>query len=74
VGVLQTIAQSPCGLAELCERTELPRATAYRLAAALEVHRLLARDDMILFLSQRKEPPLPLIRHAGSVSFSYDIL
>jgi DNA-binding IclR family transcriptional regulator len=45
VGVLHTIAQSPCGLAELCERTALPRATAYRLAAALEVHRLLARDD-----------------------------
>ncbi|UXA08602.1 IclR family transcriptional regulator [Mycobacterium sp. SMC-2] len=45
VSVLHTIAQSPCGLAELCERTGLPRATAYRLAAALEVHRLLARDD-----------------------------
>ncbi|OJZ75095.1 IclR family transcriptional regulator [Mycobacterium paraffinicum] len=45
VGVLHTIAQSPCGLAELCERTGLPRATAYRLAAALEIHRLLARDD-----------------------------
>ena len=45
VGVLHTIAETPCGLAELCERTELPRATAYRLAAALEVHRLLARDD-----------------------------
>src|ERR1700753_797595 len=45
VGVLHTIAESPCGLAELCERTGLPRATAYRLAAALEVYRLLARDD-----------------------------
>src|SRR6201993_5635471 len=45
VGVLHTIAESPCGLAELCERAGLPRATAYRLAAALEVHRLLARDD-----------------------------
>lgn len=45
MGVLHTVAQSPCGLAELCERTALPRATAYRLAAALEVHRLLARDD-----------------------------
>lgn len=43
--VLHTIGQSPCALAELCERTGLPRATAYRLAAALEVHRLLARDD-----------------------------
>ncbi|CQD10279.1 IclR family transcriptional regulator [Mycobacterium lentiflavum] len=45
VDVLHTVAESPCGLAELCERTGFPRATTYRLAAALEVHRLLARDD-----------------------------
>jgi DNA-binding IclR family transcriptional regulator len=45
VTLLHAIAESPCGLAELCERTGLPRATTYRLAAALEVHRLLARDD-----------------------------
>jgi DNA-binding IclR family transcriptional regulator len=45
VGVLHTIAESPCGLVELCERTGLPRATAHRLAAGLEVHRLLARDE-----------------------------
>lgn len=45
VGVLHSIADSPCGLAELCERTGLPRATAHRLAAGLEVHRLLARDN-----------------------------
>jgi DNA-binding IclR family transcriptional regulator len=44
VGVLHTIAESPCGLAELCDRTGLPRATAHRLAAGLEAHRLLARD------------------------------
>ncbi|CAJ1584094.1 IclR family transcriptional regulator [[Mycobacterium] wendilense] len=44
VGVLHSIADSPCGLAELCDRTGLPRATAHRLAAGLEVHRLLARD------------------------------
>jgi DNA-binding IclR family transcriptional regulator len=44
VGVLHTIAESPCGLAELCDRTGLPRATAHRLAAGLEFHRLLARD------------------------------
>src|ERR1700743_1051894 len=43
--VLHTVTESPCGLAELCERTGFPRATTYRLAAALEVHRLLARDD-----------------------------
>lgn len=45
MGVLHSIAESPCGLAELCERTGLPRATAHRLAAGLEVHRLLARDS-----------------------------
>lgn len=44
MGVLHTVAESSCGLAELCERTGLPRATAHRLAAGLEVHRLLARD------------------------------
>src|SRR5574337_1105664 len=44
VVVLHTIAESPCGLAELCERTGLPRATAHRLAAGLEVHRLLVRN------------------------------
>ena len=44
VGVLHVVAESPCGLAELCERTGLPRATAHRLAAGLEVHRLLTRD------------------------------
>ncbi|ETW25748.1 IclR family transcriptional regulator [Mycobacterium gastri] len=45
VSLLHAIAESPCGLAELCDRTGLPRATAYRLAAALEVHRLLGRDE-----------------------------
>ncbi|CAN5283141.1 IclR family transcriptional regulator [soil metagenome] len=44
MGVLHAVAESPCGLADLCERTGLPRATAHRLAAGLEVHRLLARD------------------------------
>jgi DNA-binding IclR family transcriptional regulator len=44
VGVLHAISESPCALAELCERTGLPRATAHRLAAGLEFHRLLARD------------------------------
>jgi DNA-binding IclR family transcriptional regulator len=44
VGLLHAIAESPCGLAELCQRTGLPRATAHRLATGLEVHRLLGRD------------------------------
>ena len=44
VGVLHAVAEEPCGLAQLCERTGLPRATAHRLAAGLEGHRLLTRD------------------------------
>src|SRR5213078_253137 len=32
-------------LAELVERTKLPRATAHRLAQALEIHRILVRDQ-----------------------------
>jgi len=43
VAVLQAVADDPCGLAELCTRTGLPRATAHRLAVGLEVHRLLRR-------------------------------
>ena len=45
VAVLQAVAQEPCGLAELCSRTELPRATAHRLAVGLETHRLLRRGS-----------------------------
>jgi DNA-binding IclR family transcriptional regulator len=44
IGVLEAAAGSPVGLSELVERTGLPRATAHRLAVALETHRLLARD------------------------------
>ena len=43
VGVLWATAAEPCGLAELCERTGLPRATAHRLAVGLEAHGLLHR-------------------------------
>ena len=50
VGVLHAVADSPCGLADLCARTGLPRATAHRLAAGLEVHRLLARNADGLWL------------------------
>ncbi len=45
VGVLRVAAAEPCGLAELCERTGLPRATAHRLAVGLEVHGLLHRGN-----------------------------
>ncbi|MGH3569561.1 MAG: IclR family transcriptional regulator [Pseudonocardia sp.] len=45
VGVLRAAAAEPCGLAELCQRTGLPRATAHRLAVGLEVHGLLHRGS-----------------------------
>jgi DNA-binding IclR family transcriptional regulator len=44
VAVLSALARGPASLADLVQRTGLPRPTAYRLAAALEVHRLVARD------------------------------
>jgi DNA-binding IclR family transcriptional regulator len=44
VAILGAIAAAPRTLAELVEVTQLPRATAHRLAVALEIHRLLARD------------------------------
>ncbi len=45
VAVLDAVAaQGPLALAELADATGLPRATAHRLAIALEVHGLLARD------------------------------
>lgn len=67
LAVLHAIAESPCGLAELCDRTGLPRATAHRLAAGLETHRMLGRDDdgrwqigpAVTELAARADDPLP---------------
>ena len=50
VRVLDALDDGPAALAELVERTGLPRATAHRLAVALEVHRLVARDSEGRFL------------------------
>jgi DNA-binding IclR family transcriptional regulator len=44
VAILSAVASAPCTLAELVDATGLPRATAHRLAVALEVHRLIGRD------------------------------
>jgi DNA-binding IclR family transcriptional regulator len=44
VAVLDALSVAPCSLAELTVATRLPRATAYRLAVALEAHRLVSRD------------------------------
>ncbi|APT84635.1 IclR family transcriptional regulator [Corynebacterium aquilae] len=45
VAILTAVASRPHSLAELCEATGLPRATAHRLATALETHRMLARTS-----------------------------
>lgn len=44
VAILASVAEAPRALADLVAATDLPRATAHRLAVALEVHRILARD------------------------------
>ncbi|MEO6703543.1 MAG: IclR family transcriptional regulator [Jatrophihabitantaceae bacterium] len=44
IAILQAAAAGPAALSDLVERTGIPRATAHRLAVALEVHRLLVRD------------------------------
>lgn len=43
--VLDAVAEAPCTLAEICDRTGLPRATAHRLAVGLEAHRMLDRAE-----------------------------
>jgi DNA-binding IclR family transcriptional regulator len=45
VQVLNALVDGPKNLAELVADTELPRATAHRLAVALQVHDLIRRDS-----------------------------
>lgn len=45
VMILQAVADGPRSLAQLCEDTDLPRATTHRLATALEAHEFLARTE-----------------------------
>lgn len=72
VSILECSANG-ASLAELVQRSGLPRATAHRLAQALEVHGLLTRDADGLWHPGRRlgefaaEAPDPLLRIAGSV-------
>jgi DNA-binding IclR family transcriptional regulator len=45
IAVLQACEEGPASLNEVVSRTGLPRATAHRLAVALEDHGVLRRDD-----------------------------
>ncbi len=50
VRVLEAVEQRPLDLAGLVAATGIPRATAHRLAVALEAHRLLRRDGQGRFV------------------------
>jgi DNA-binding IclR family transcriptional regulator len=68
VRVLDALEVGPAALAELVERTGLPRATAHRLAVALEVHSLVSRDGAGRFLlGPRIAVSNPLVAAAGPV-------
>jgi DNA-binding IclR family transcriptional regulator len=45
VAILQAAGSEPASLADLVQRTGIPRPTAHRLAVALEDHGMLRRDD-----------------------------
>jgi len=73
MAVLSAAAAAPANLADLVERTGLPRATAHRLAVALEAHRLLSRNALGRWqpgpaLSElAKQAPDPLLAAASPV-------
>lgn len=73
VAILSCVAEQPCALAGLVAATDLPRATAHRLAVALEAHRLLARDTEGRFVLGPRVAELagalpdPLVVAAGPV-------
>ena len=75
MSVLRSVASGPRTLAELQESTGIPRATAHRLAAALEQHGMLRRDGDGRFdlglglvpLGQTAAERFPLIEHARPV-------
>lgn len=73
VDVLAALEQRPRSLAELVEATGLPRATAHRLATALEAHGLVRRDgdgrfalgSRLLALGRAAADAWPLATAAG---------
>src|SRR3954471_21838980 len=73
VAILAAVAEAPQALSDLVSSTDLPRATAHRLAVALEVHRLLARDGDGRFVPGPRLAELaaaaadPLLERAGEV-------
>jgi DNA-binding IclR family transcriptional regulator len=73
VAILEAVTLGPASLSDLVDRTELPRATAHRLATALQLHRLLSRDSQGRFVCGPRLAEFashandPLIEHAGEI-------
>jgi DNA-binding IclR family transcriptional regulator len=67
-GLLDELARGPASLAELSGRSGLSRATAYRLAVALEAHDLVGRDDAGRFVLGRRLAELAATVHADPVA------
>lgn len=78
IALLDALEVGPLSLNDLADASEVPRATAHRLAAALEVHGMVARDDEGRFilgsrLAQRSldvaaRPALAVLRDATGES------
>jgi DNA-binding IclR family transcriptional regulator len=74
--VVQAVADRPMGLTQLQASTDLPRATAHRLATALEAHGILRRDAAGRFelghglveLGRRSADRFPLVDIARPVA------
>jgi DNA-binding IclR family transcriptional regulator len=65
MAVLGALAAAPCSLGALVEATGLSRATAHRLAVALEAHGLVRRDEEGRFLLG---PALVRLGHAAAAA------
>ncbi|KPM57254.1 IclR family transcriptional regulator [Frankia sp. CcI49] len=66
--VLTAVEHGPADLRDLVAQTGLSRATAHRLASALEVHRLLARDAAGRFV------PGPRLAAGGPAALPWEML
>lgn len=70
--ILRQLAESPLSLADLSDRTQLPKATTYRIAVALEIHGCLSRDaagrwQLGPLLGQLAGAAPDLVRRAGPI-------
>jgi DNA-binding IclR family transcriptional regulator len=68
--VLTALERGPASLAELVDRSALARPTAYRIAVALEHHRLVARDPQGRFVLGQRIADLASHRRTDPLEFA----